>query len=140
MVNNNNIIDKINNYLLDTENYADEFLPLRATLEPIQNDFKSALSELKKQAENADDLADRVFYLNRYTDLVRKIEGVFDTRSKRLQQTLSMLTKLPQLDSVSTTNDRQTDESDSMDEDKKDLSPLTPEEANEILKILNKAK
>lgn len=129
------MIDRINNYLLESENFADEFLPLKATLEPIKDDFQLALNELKRQADEADDLADKVFYLNRYTDLVKKVEGVFDTRSKRLQQTLSMLTKLPQIDNVIT---EQSDVNVEDDIEKDNTPPLTPEEASVIIGILNK--
>ena len=131
-----NLIEKINNYLLESESYANEFLPLKETLSPIQKDFNNALTDLKQKAENADDLADRVFYINRYTDLVKKIESVFDTRSKRLQQTLSMLTKLsPTLIDNNTESEEHTTE-DTIEQD----TPLTPEQANEILKILENVK
>lgn len=131
------IISKINNYLLESEEFANDFLPLKDTLNPIKNDFNNTLQELKNKAENSEDLADRVFYLNRYTDLVKKVESVFDTRSKRLQQTLSMLTKLsPALLGANTDNT----ENENIDdlENNNDNKPLTPEQANEILKILNK--
>lgn len=130
----NDIVDIVNNYLVDSENFANEFLPLRETLTPIQQDFKSALEELKRKSETATELSDKVFYLNRYTDLVKKVESVFDTRSKRLQQTLSMLMKLPDM---SDSTELQTDDSNS---DEFDNSNITPEQANEILKILNNKK
>lgn len=124
------IIERVNDYLLDSEAFANEFLPLRETLTPIQKDFQSALNELKTKAEDADNIADRVFYINRYTDLVRKVEGVFDTRSKRLQQTLSMLMKLPELPP----NTEDNEENPAQEEMEK--SPLTPEQANKILQVL----
>lgn len=124
------IIERVNDYLLDSEAFANEFLPLRETLTPIQKDFQSALNELKTKAEDADNIADRVFYINRYTDLVKKVEGVFDTRSKRLQQTLSMLMKLPELPS----NTEDNEENPAQKEMEK--SPLTPEQANKILQVL----
>lgn len=123
------IIERVNDYLLDSEAFANEFLPLRETLTPIQKDFQSALNELKTKAESADNIADRVFYINRYTDLVRKVEGVFDTRSKRLQQTLSMLMKLPELPP-------ETDNEDNSVQEEMENSPLTPEQANKILQVL----
>ena len=132
----NNIIEKVNNYLLESENFANEFLPLKETLTPIQENFHLALQQLQQKSEEAEDLADKVFYLNRYTDLVKKVETVFDTRSKRLQQTLTMLAKLPSTYTEDTSiiedNEKQNDEI----EDKN----LTPEQANEILKILNNTK
>lgn len=123
------IIERVNDYLLDSEAFANEFLPLRETLTPIQKDFQSALNELKTKAEDADNIADRVFYINRYTDLVKKVEGVFDTRSKRLQQTLSMLMKLPELPP-------ETDNEDNSVQEEMENSPLTPEQANKILQVL----
>lgn len=129
------IIERVNDYLLDSEAFANEFLPLRETLTPIQKDFQSALSELKTKAEDADNIADRVFYINRYTDLVRKVEGVFDTRSKRLQQTLSMLMKLPDLP-----NTTDTEENSNTNIENSEQSPLTPEQANKILQVLNEIK
>lgn len=129
MTNNETLINKINNYLLDTEAYANDFLPLKETLEPIQHDFKQALAELKEKSQTATELGDRVFYINRYTDLVKKVESVFDTRSKRLQQTLSMLTKLPAIQDVENVDNEQT-------ETDVDNTPLTPEQANKIMQIL----
>lgn len=123
------IIERVNDYLLDSEAFANEFLPLRETLTPIQKDFQSALNELKTKAEDADNTADRVFYINRYTDLVKKVESVFDTRSKRLQQTLSMLMKLPELPP-------ETDNEDNSVQEEMENSPLTPEQANKILQVL----
>lgn len=125
-----NIIEKVNNYLLDSEAFANEFLPLRDTLSPIQRDFQAALADLKNKADNAEDLADRVFYINRYTDLVRKVESVFDTRSKRLQQTLTMLMKQPELPTKNDIEDTNTAEEDI------ENTALTPEQANKILEIL----
>lgn len=125
----NQVIKKINDYLVETENYASEFLPLKKTLEPIQNDFQSALQILKQKSNEATDVADRVFYINRYTDLIKKIEGVFDTRSKRLQNTISILSKL---NLPNTTDTEQPEEQVFEDTG----TPLAPEQANEILKIL----
>lgn len=133
MINNETLINKINNYLLDTEAYANDFLPLKETLEPIQHDFKQALAELKEKSQTATELGDRVFYINRYTDLVKKVESVFDTRSKRLQQTLSMLTKLPAIQDVENVDNEQT-------ETDVDNTPLTPEQANKIMQILREVK
>lgn len=132
-----NIIEKVNDYLLESETFANEFLPLKETLTPIQADFQKALNELKEKSANADDLADKVFYLNRYTDLVRKVEGVFDTRSKRLQQTLAMLSKLPS----AFTDDNNTDNTENSSLDiETETKQLTPEQANEIMMILRDTK
>lgn len=129
------LIEKLNNYILKTEELADSFLPLESALAPIQEDFQTALQDLKDKATNADELSDRVFYINRYTDLVKKVEGIFDTRSKRLQQTLSLVSKLslPQQDIL-------VDEQEAEEEERTDGKNLTPEQANEIIKILNATK
>lgn len=126
-----NIIEQLNNYLLETEKLADSFLPLKDTLEPIQQDFKSALDEFKSKASSATELSDKTFYINRYVDLVKKAEGIFDMRSKRLQQTLSMLAKIS-LDNNSL-NSKPEDEEDKTE----DNVNITPEQANAILQILN---
>lgn len=133
-----NIIEKVNDYLLESETFANEFLPLKETLTPIQADFQKALNELKEKSASADDLADKVFYLNRYTDLVRKVEGVFDTRSKRLQQTIAMLSKLPSAFTDDNNNVDNT-ETDSLNTET-DTKQLTPEQANEIMMILRDTK
>lgn len=131
-----NIVEKINTYLLETEALANEYLPLKDKLDPIKYDFNDALNKLKEKADSCDDIADRVFYINRYTDLIKRMESIFDTRSKRLQQTISMLTKLP-----STLTEGS--EAENNEENKTDDTinkPLTPEQANKILKILNENK
>lgn len=133
-----NIIEKVNNYLLESEAFANEFLPLKETLSPIQNDFQMALLELQQKSAEAEDLADKVFYINRYTDLVRKVENVFDTRSKRLQQTLTMLAKLPP--ALTETNNEEETKQIVEGEESTESTTLTPEQANEILKILNQTK
>ena len=128
-----NLVEKLNNYLVESESFANDFLPLKETLQPIQKDFQQALTELKNKSDNASDIADKVFYINRYTDLVKKMESVFDTRSKRLQQTLTMLAKID----LPNTENEVSNQSDSLEDDEKQL---TPEQANEILKILSNKK
>ena len=85
------IIDKLNDYLLDVENLSNEFLPLKDKLNPIKQDINNALEDLKEKSENSEDLADRVFYINRYTDLIKKVESIFDIRSRRLQQAIQTI-------------------------------------------------
>lgn len=131
-MNNNNIIENINKYLIESENFASQYLPLKQVLLPIQNDVNNILEELKQKSQSAVDLSDKVFYLNRYTDLVKKIESVFDIRNKRLQQTLSILSK------TYVDNNDTVEEQTSKEINDDDSKTLTPEEANEILKILNK--
>ena len=123
------IIEQVNEYLLDSEKFSNEFLPLRDTLTPIKEDLNNALAELKQKSENSTDIADKVFYLNRYTDLVKKVESIFEARGKRLQQTLQALAKITPKN-TSTDNDiQQLDEENS--------NNLTPEQCNAIFAILN---
>lgn len=126
-----NLIENINNFLLETENYANEFLSIKDTLEPIREDVNFALDELKGYSKSADNISDKVFYLNRYTDLVKKIESIFDMRSKRLQQTLSIISKLDLADKIALN-------SNNNNNDEEDNKKLTPEQANELIKVLNK--
>lgn len=126
----NDILSTINDMLVETEKCANEFLPLKDKLNYIQNNFNNSLSELKQNAENADNIADRVFYTNKYLDLIKRAESIFDMRSKRLQQTVSMLSKLS-LDTA--INDVISEDADSEENKKK----LTPEQANALLKVIN---
>ena len=66
------IVEQVNQYLLDVEKFSNEFLPLQDTLTPIKEDLNSALNELKEKSQNSTEISDKVFYLNRYTDLVKK--------------------------------------------------------------------
>lgn len=125
------IIDKLNDYLLDVENLSNEFLPLKDKLNPIKQDINNALEDLKEKSENSEDLADRVFYINRYTDLIKKVESIFDIRSRRLQQAIQTISKLPLLKG---NNEKEQIQSEISDTD------LTPEQCNEIFKILNQNK
>lgn len=127
----NQTLDKISSYLLESEEFANDFLPIKDVLSPIQSDLSLALKELQEKSAKATDLEDKVFYINRYTDLVKKVEGIFDVRSKRLQQTLSMLSKI----SISDNSDAS--DVDNTNSDSENDKPLTPEKANAILKILN---
>ena len=122
------IIEQLNQYLLETEQYSNEYLPLQQTLEPIKEDINMALLELKDNINNSTELSDKVFYLNRYTDLLKKIEGIFEAKSKRLQQALYALAKINIKDSDSEKNKL---------DDENNIKDLTPEQANEILKILH---
>lgn len=125
------IIDKLNDYLLDVENLSNEFLPLKDKLNPIKQDINNALEDLKEKSENSEDLADRVFYINRYTDLIKKVESIFDIKSRRLQQAIQTISKLPLLKG---NNEKEQIQSEISDTD------LTPEQCNEIFKILNQNK
>ena len=122
------VVEQINNCLVEVEKFSNEFLPLQNTLSPIQENLNNTLQDLKYKSENSTDLSDKVFYFNRYTDLVKKVEGIFEARSKRLQQTLQTLSKL----SPTRFNNQ-----DSIENDGTEDARLTPEQCNTILKILN---
>nr|DAU15751.1 MAG TPA: hypothetical protein [Caudoviricetes sp.] len=122
------IVEQVNQYLLDVEKFSNEFLPLQDTLTPIKEDLNSALNELKEKSQNSTEISDKVFYLNRYTDLVKKVESIFEARSKRLQQSLQTLAKLTPV----TGNKPVTDTDDENNE-----TNLTPEQYAKIFAILN---
>ena len=122
------IVEQVNQYLLDVEKFSNEFLPLQDTLTPIKEDLNSALNELKEKSQNSTEISDKVFYLNRYTDLVKKVESIFEARSKRLQQSLQTLVKLTPV----TGNKPVTDTDDENNE-----TNLTPEQYAKIFAILN---
>lgn len=117
------IVEQVNQYLLDVEKFSNEFLPLQDTLTPIKEDLNSALNELKEKSQNSTEISDKVFYLNRYTDLVKKVESIFEARSKRLQQSLQTLAKLTPV----TGNKPVTDTDDENNE-----TNLTPEQYAKI--------
>nr|CAI9751306.1 hypothetical protein DGKKSRWO_DGKKSRWO_CDS_0030 [uncultured phage]CAI9752158.1 hypothetical protein CVNMHQAP_CVNMHQAP_CDS_0030 [uncultured phage] len=133
---NNKLIDKVNDLLLDSETFSNEFLPLRDTLSPIKDDLDNALRELKEKSENSTETADKVFYLNRYTDLIKKVESIFEARGKRLQQTLQTLTKL----SATMTDDASNEDVESETDGVANVENLSPEQCNAIMKILNEQK
>lgn len=122
------IIEQVNQYLLDVEKFSNEFLPLQDTLTPIKEDLNSALNELKEKSQNSTEISDKVFYLNRYTDLVKKVESIFEARSKRLQQSLQTLAKL-----TSVTGNKPVTDTDNEDNE----TNLTPEQYAKIFAILN---
>lgn len=122
------IVEQVNQYLLDVEKFSNEFLPLQDTLTPIKEDLNSALNELKEKSQNSTEISDKVFYLNRYTDLVKKVESIFEARSKRLQQSLQTLAKLTPV----TGNKPVTDTNDENNE-----TNLSPEQYAKIFAILN---
>lgn len=121
------IIEQVNQYLLETEKFSNDFLPLQDTLNPIKNNLEEALRKLKIRSESSNNLEDEVFYLNRYTDLVKKVESIFEAKNKRLQQTLYILTKLLP---VANLNNNQDDKTETENVN------ISPEKLNEIIKIL----
>lgn len=133
---NSDIINKLNELLLDTETFSDEFLPLKNTLEPIKEDFNNALQNLRDNIKNSSDISDKIFYINRYADLIRKIESIFDSHSKRLQQSLYTLSK----NQNQTNNETvlNTDNSSTIDDEEIMFSPEDYEEIISIIKKDNK--
>ena len=130
---NNDIINKLNELLLDTETFSDEFLPLKNTLEPIKEDFNNALQNLRDNIRNSSDISDKIFYINRYADLIRKIESIFDSHSKRLQQSLYTLNKNQNQASNETTLN--TDNSSTIDDEE---IMFSPEDCEKIISIIKK--
>lgn len=130
---NNDIINKLNELLLDTETFSDEFLPLKNTLEPIKEDFNNALQNLRDNIRNSSDISDKIFYINRYADLIRKIESIFDSHSKRLQQSLYTLSKNQNQASNETTLN--TDNSSTIDDEE---IMFSPEDCEKIISIIKK--
>lgn len=128
------IIKTISDYLVNLENEANNYLPLEELINPIKQSFNSTLEDLKYKAENSDELSDKVFYLTRYTDLIKKLDSIFDARSKRLQQSLMIISKLP-----NTIDVEDTDMDDRLKQDTEE-DFLTPEQANEVIKILHSYK
>lgn len=122
------IIEQVNQYLLDVEKFSNEFLPLQDTLTPIKEDLNSALNELKEKSQNSTEISDKVFYLNRYTDLVKKVESIFEARSKRLQQSLQALAKLTPV-----TGNKPVIDTDNENNE----TNLSPEQYAKIFAILN---
>lgn len=130
---NNDIINKLNELLLDTETFSDEFLPLKNTLEPIKEDFNNALQNLRDNIRNSSDISDKIFYINRYADLIRKIESIFDSHSKRLQQSLYTLSKNQNQTNNETTLN--TDNSSTIDDEE---IMFSPEDCEKIISIIKK--
>lgn len=123
------IIEQVNQYLLETEKFSNDFLPLQDTLNPIRNNLEEALKKLKIKSESSNNLEDEVFYLNRYTDLIKKVESIFEAKNKRLQQTLYTLTKLLPVANLNNNNDQNKNtETENVN--------ISPEKLNEIIKIL----
>nr|DAI22731.1 MAG TPA: hypothetical protein [Caudoviricetes sp.]DAX73790.1 MAG TPA: hypothetical protein [Caudoviricetes sp.] len=133
---NSDIINKLNELLLDTETFSDEFLPLKNTLEPIKEDFNNALQNLRDNIKNSSDISDKIFYINRYADLIRKIESIFDSHSKRLQQSLYTLSKNQNQASNETVLN--TDNSSTIDDEEIMFSPEDYEKIISIIKKDNK--
>lgn len=122
------IIEQVNQYLLETEKFSNDFLPLQDALNPIRNNLEEALKKLKIKSESSNNLEDEVFYLNRYTDLIKKVESIFEAKNKRLQQTLYTLTKLLPVANLNNNDQNKNTETENVN--------ISPEKLNEIIKIL----
>lgn len=135
-MNNINIIKELSKYILDTENLANEFLPLDTNLKAVKDDLDSTLSTLKTKIDTSTELSDQVFYMNRYLDLVKKVDSVFDTRSKRIQYALSTLIKVQ--DSVEKNDLLNDNTSNNIENNENNVSnaELSPEDAMKIVELL----
>lgn len=132
---NNDIIEQISKSLLDVETVGERFLPLQATLNPVKEDLVSILSNFRTNIENSEYLSDRLYYMDKYIDLVKKVDSIFDAKSKRLQLALQAILKAEIEKSKMSSGSENSNDSDNIDEAPEDM--LAPEQVNEILKILN---
>lgn len=124
--------------LLDVEQLADTVMPLESALSAIQMDIADSLAELRIKSENSEDFADKIFYLNRYADLVKKIDSIFDNQIKRTQNSLSVLSKL---NLISKTDPNTIDVSNSDDGLlNRNFANLTPEQCARIFAILQETE
>lgn len=121
----NDLINRINNIIVENENISNNFLPLQEILNPIKNDINETLKELKNKADESPNISDKIFYINRYMDLIKKVDSIFEAKNKRLLQTLQVVAK----NSIE-------NNSISSEETEDNLSALTPEQCNEIFKII----
>lgn len=134
-MNNNDVIKELSKYVLETENLANDFLPLKDKLNNIKEDLNKTLDSLEEKVNNSDDLSDKFFYTNRYVDLLKKVDSIFDNRSKRIQYAISTLIKAQ---AVEDNNDLGSDnKDDTITSDDTNIN-LSPEDAMAIVQILNK--
>ena len=134
-MNNNDVIKELSKYVLETENLANDFLPLKDKLNNIKEDLNKTLDSLEEKVNNSDDLSDKFFYTNRYVDLLKKVDSIFDNRSKRIQYAISTLIKAQ---AVEDNNDLgSNNKNDTITPDDTNIN-LSPEDAMAIVQILNK--
>lgn len=133
----NAVIKNLNQCLLDTENLANDFLPLDSTLSIIKSDVNTILAELKKTSEDSEELSDKVFYINRYADLVKKIDSIFDARTKRIQNSLSILSKMALIPGINAASSNETDADENSEAEGNGLSP---EQCAKIFAVLQEGK
>lgn len=132
-----NKIEKLSQELIALETLSKDYLPLDEKLKPLKQDLDFALEEIRQKVNTSDDVADKVFYLNRYADLIKKVESIFDNQSKRIQNSLQTLIKA---NAIMTTTIQSVDSENNLDEKIKDSVNLSPVQCNAILNILNQSK
>lgn len=132
-----NRIEKLSQELIALETLSKNYLPLDEKLKPLKQDLDFALEEIRQKVNTSDDVADKVFYLNRYADLIKKVESIFDNQSKRIQNSLQTLIKA---NAIMTTTTQSVDSENNLDEKTKDSVNLSPVQCNAILNILNQSK
>lgn len=132
-----NKIEKLSQELIALETLSKDYLPLDEKLKPLKQDLDFALEEIRQKVNTSDDVADKVFYLNRYADLIKKVESIFDNQSKRIQNSLQTLIKA---NTIMTTTTQSVDSENNLDEKTKDSVNLSPVQCNAILNILNQSK
>lgn len=132
-----NKIEKLSQELIALETLSKDYLPLDEKLKPLKQDLDFALEEIRQKVNTSDDVADKVFYLNRYADLIKEVESIFDNQSKRIQNSLQTLIKA---NAIMTTTTQSVDSENNLDEKTKDSVNLSPVQCNAILNILNQSK
>lgn len=132
-----NKIEKLSQELIALETLSKDYLPLDEKLKPLKQDLDFALEEIRQKVSTSDDVADKVFYLNRYADLIKKVESIFDNQSKRIQNSLQTLIKA---NAIMTTTTQSVDSENNLNEKTKDSVNLSPVQCNAILNILNQSK
>lgn len=135
----NTKIEKLSQELIALETLSKDYLPLDEKLKPLKQDLDFALEEIRQKVNNSDDVADKVFYLNRYADLIKKVESIFDNQSKRIQNSLQTIIKAESMLSTSQnpTVTHNTDSDDENENGQNETITLSPIQCNKILSILN---
>ena len=134
-MNNNDVIKELSKYVLETESLANDFLPLKDKLNNIKEDLNKTLDSLEEKVNSSDDLSDKFFYTNRYVDLLKKVDSIFDNRSKRIQYAISTLIKAQAVEDNNSLGSNNKDDTITPDDTNINLSP---EDAMAIVQILNK--
>ena len=127
----NNYEQKIVEFLLSSENLYRQLFPIETLLQPVKENVYNTLNELKYNTENSNDLSDKIFYINKYIDILYNINNLFDNQTKRLQQTLLAISKISSNDELKNNENKESSK-------ERENKSLTPEQCNEILAILRK--